>query len=150
MLISSRSLCATAAILAALGCAACGSEHPSTAETAAAAGGSPPVVAVSSTGSGASGATGGGGQSPCTEPRPANVPEDWVRPPGAPCNCDIYIAPDGASANAPSEWASCGDGCEELVFDWEPTGNSRMYFDYGFSDGNGNRYLGCCSVPSDR
>ncbi len=65
-----------------------------------------------------SGTDGGGG---CSHDYPdpgAGVPTGWIRPPGSPCDCDVYISPDQQHMKAASPWKSCGDGCSELVRDW--------------------------------
>ncbi len=53
------------------------------------------------------------------QPDPSwGVPNGWVRPPGSPCECEIYMSPDAEHMRAPSPWVGCGDGCFELVRDW--------------------------------
>ena len=84
--------------------------------------------------------SGGGGRDPCTTPPPPGVPDNWVRPPGAPCDCDVFMAPDGLSARPPSPWQACGTGCEELVIDWTNEESSHLLLQTGVATA-GDRYL---------
>ncbi len=121
------------------GCAGCGDDTSSSgsASSSTATGGG----ATSSTTT-ATTTSGGGGAGACPElDLPHPPPEGWVRPPGAPCDCDLFMAPDAAHARASSPWADCGPGCYELVVDWTDDETYRLLAYGGAVDGAGGRYF---------
>jgi len=59
--------------------------------------------------------------------------------PGAPCESDVYMAPDPEHAS-PVSWAPCGNGCSELVVDWSTDDAYRVMGQVGASGGD-KRYV---------
>lgn len=125
-----------AAAAGALGCTGCGADDvPSCPSEGGAGSGGTAVTTSSSTSS-----SGQGGHACPDVPLPPGVPDGWVRMPSAPCECDVYMAPDPAHTR-PVSWTSCGTGCLELVVDWSDDDAYRVLAQAGAA-GGGYRYLG--------
>jgi len=141
-------LAALVASAGGFGCTGCadGEQLPA---SSSGAGGTGAAGASGSSSSGSTSASSGQGGAECpAAPLPPGVPEGWVRMPGAPCECDVYMAPDPSRAS-PVSWASCGDGCTELVVDWSVAQGYRLLAQVGAA-GGGSRYLGYTRYLSDK
>ena len=125
----SAAACLAALSCAALSCAACGDQ------TASSSGGGGAGAAATST------TTIGAGGAPCTYLKPPGVPDSWVRTPGAPCESDVYMAPEPEQASSAPAWTGCGVGCQEMVIDWSDDDRFRILGQVGAA-GDGHRYLG--------
>jgi hypothetical protein len=54
------------------------------------------------------------------------VPDGWVRFPGLPCECDVWMAPDAERMDRPPAWIPAGPGDLELEVSWATPANRLL------------------------
>jgi hypothetical protein len=111
-------LAATLALWALAGCS-CGSDE--SARPGKDSGGAPDGHVETGAGGAAGSAADAGTDAavPCpTEPKPAGIPEGWIKFPGLPCSCDVWIAPDESLMGPAPGWITTPPGVLEMEVNW--------------------------------
>jgi hypothetical protein len=111
-------LAAALALWALAGCS-CGSDE--TAQPGKDSGGAPDGHVETGAGGAAGSAADAGTDAavPCpAEPKPAGIPDGWIKFPGLPCSCDVWIAPDESLMGPAPGWITTPPGVLEMEVNW--------------------------------